>query len=86
MQSNLTPWQHVLKYEQDNATNKPLPSSTGFLELLEREYIDQAGNHPDLHKKLLGMVTEHLYLETHRPAMSRLLNNTKLLLEQKLKD
>jgi len=84
MQRPLTPYQQVLKYEQDHANNKPLPSSADFLHILEREYIDQAGNHPELHTKLLGMLTEHLYLEAHTPSMSKLLNNTKLLLESKI--
>ncbi len=84
MQSPLTPWQQVLKYEQAHAKNKPLPSSAEFLKICENEYIDQAGNHPDMHTKLLGMVKEHLYLESHRPAMNRLLNQTKLLLESKI--
>ena len=83
----LSPYQQAMDYQRKLDATKPLPSPVEFLQICEHEYVEQAGEYsPEIHTKLLGMVTEHLYLESHKPAMSQLLNQTKILLEQKLKD
>lgn len=83
MKNNLTPYQKVLKYEQDHTKPvKPLPSAHEFIRMCE---LDLENDDHETLRKLHGLVMESLYLDIYHPENKKqLLRETKAILEQKL--
>ncbi len=83
MQSKLTPYQKVLKFEQDHA--KPveaLPSAREFITMCE---VDLENDDKEVLRKLHGLCMESLYMDIyHSEDKKHLLRSTQALLEQKL--
>ncbi len=79
----LSPYQQAMSYQRklNEKVSKPLPNAKEFLIICEETYSEQVGAYdPEMHKNLLGLLMESVYLTSHNDAMKHLLHQTTRLI------